>query len=147
MPAARAVDRDAFESADAMRFAEHTSGYSAAHIGGPTLGVRRLGEAHRQSPEYDSCFRALSCQALWPTGIRAFHDMRHTALTNLAATDASPIAVTATAGHRSMQTTKGYPHLAGTVFPDDAAALERRMLGVQDSGTKSPDPAPLGGSF
>ena len=29
-----------------------------------------------------------------------------------------------------MQTTKGYLHLAGTVFPDDAAALERRMLGV-----------------
>ena len=31
-----------------------------------------------------------------------------------------------------MQTTKGYLHLAGTVFPDDAANLERRMLG----GTK-----------
>jgi integrase len=53
--------------------------------------------------------------------IRAFHDMRHTALTNLAATGASPITVMATAGHRSMQTTKGYLHLAGTVFPDEAA--------------------------
>jgi len=48
--------------------------------------------------------------------IRAFHDMRHTALTNLAATGASPIAVMATAGHRSIQTTKGYLHLAGVVF-------------------------------
>ncbi len=30
-----------------------------------------------------------------------------------------------------MQTTKGYLHLAGAVFPDDAANLERRMLGYQ----------------
>jgi len=28
-----------------------------------------------------------------------------------------------------MQTTKGYLHLAGVVFRDEAAALERRMLG------------------
>ena len=40
--------------------------------------------------------------------IRASHDMRHTALTTLAATGASEIAVMATAGHRSMQTTKMY---------------------------------------
>ena len=55
--------------------------------------------------------------------------MRHTALTNLAATGASPIAVMATAGHRSMQTTKQYLHLAGVVFREDASALERRLLG------------------
>jgi integrase len=78
--------------------------------------------------------------------IRTFHDMRHTALTNLAATGASPIAIMATAGHRSMQTTKGYLHLAGAVFREEASALERRLLGVQDSGTKSPEPAPLSGN-
>jgi integrase len=78
--------------------------------------------------------------------IRAFHDMRHTALTNLAATGASEIAVMATAGHRSMQTTKMYLHLASVVFRNDASALERRMLGVQDTGTKSPEPAALGAS-
>ena len=61
--------------------------------------------------------------------IRTFHDMRHTAITNLAATGASPIAVMATAGHRSMSTTKGYMHLAGVVFRDEASALERRLLG------------------
>ena len=33
------------------------------------------------------------------------------------------------AGHRSVQTTKLYLHLAGTVFPADAAALEQRLLG------------------
>jgi integrase len=60
--------------------------------------------------------------------IRAFHDVRHTALTNLAASGASPIAVMATAGHRSMQTTKQYVHLAGVVLRDEADALERRPL-------------------
>jgi integrase/recombinase XerD len=64
---------------------------------------------------------------------RPFHDLRHTALTNLAATGASPIAVMATAGHASMQTTKQYLHLAGVVFRDDADALEARLLGVESS--------------
>jgi integrase len=67
--------------------------------------------------------------------------MRHTALTNLAATGASPIAVMATAGHRSMQTTKGYLHLAGVVFHDEAVNLEVRLLGVQDPGTNDPETA------
>jgi integrase len=66
--------------------------------------------------------------------IRAFHDIRHTALTNLAATGASPVAIMATAGHRSMQTTKGYLHLAGVVFRDEASALERRLLGAPSEG-------------
>jgi hypothetical protein len=38
-----------------------------------------------------------------------------------------------------MQTTKGYLHLAGTVFPDEAANLERRMLGVEGPGTNPPE--------
>jgi integrase len=41
------------------------------------------------------------------------HDLRHAALTNLAATGASPIAIMATAGHRSMQTTEAIPPLGG----------------------------------
>jgi integrase len=78
--------------------------------------------------------------------VRTFHDMRHTALTNLAATGASPIAVMATAGHRSMQTTKQYLHLAGVVFRDDAAALERRLLGEHspvESSTGLSEPQPI----
>ena len=59
----------------------------------------------------------------------------------MAATGASPIAVMATAGHRSMQTTKQYVHLAGVVFREEASALEQRLLGVQDSGTNSPETA------
>jgi hypothetical protein len=64
--------------------------------------------------------------------LRPFHDLRHTAITNDAATGSSPIAVMAKAGHRSMATTKTYLHLAGVVFRDEADALERRLLG----GTK-----------
>lgn len=65
--------------------------------------------------------------------VRTFHDMRHTALTSLAAAGASPIAVMATAGHGSMQTTKRYLHLAGVTFGQEANALERRMLGELSS--------------
>lgn len=72
--------------------------------------------------------KALAAAGITDT-VRTFHDMRHTALTNLAATGASPIAVMATAGHRSMQTTKRYLHLAGVTFQNDADALERRLLG------------------
>jgi integrase len=55
--------------------------------------------------------------------VRPFHDARHASLTNGAAAGDSPIALMSRAGHRSMQTTKTYLHLAGTVFPDEAAAL------------------------
>jgi integrase len=41
------------------------------------------------------------------------------------------------AGHRSMATTKQYVHLAGVVFRDEAAMLEQRLLGVEDSGRNS----------
>ena len=49
----------------------------------------------------------------------------------------------ATPGHRSMQTTKGYLHLAGVVFRDEAANLEARLLGLQDPGTNSAEAALL----
>ena len=34
-------------------------------------------------------------------------------------------------GHRNMRTTQTYLHLTGPVFREDAAALERRLLGVE----------------
>lgn len=61
--------------------------------------------------------------------LRPFHDLRHASLTNGAAAGESPIALMARAGHADMRTTKRYLHLAGTVFRDEAAALERRLLG------------------
>jgi integrase len=60
--------------------------------------------------------------------VRPFHDLRHSSLTNGAAAGEQPIALMARAGHRSMSTTKGYLHLAGVVFRDEADALERRLL-------------------
>ena len=92
---------------------------------------------------YAGAFRAALRAAGITEHVRPFHDARHAALTNMAATGASPIAVMATAGHRSMQTTKQYVHLAGVVFRDESAALEQRLLGVQDPGTNSPETAPL----
>jgi integrase len=61
--------------------------------------------------------------------VRPFHDLRHTALTNAAAAGSSPIALMGVAGHASMSTTRIYLHLAGTVFREEAEALERRLLG------------------
>jgi hypothetical protein len=72
--------------------------------------------------------------ALAATGItdyvRPFRDVRHASLTNGAAAGENPIALMTRAGHASMDTTKLYVHLAGTVFRDEAEALERRLLGT-----------------
>jgi integrase len=66
--------------------------------------------------------------------VRAFHDLRHTAITNDAAAGSSAIAVMTKAGHSDMKTTKNYLHLAGVVFRDEAEALERRLLGEISTG-------------
>lgn len=85
--------------------------------------------------------------------LRPFHDLRHCSLTNGAAAGESPIALMTRAGHANMATTKTYLHLAGTVFPDEAARLEDRPLGSRTFcptsthlSTPEPisaDPAPL----
>ena len=62
--------------------------------------------------------------------IRAFHDLRHTAITHDAAAGSSAIAVMTKAGHANMGTTRTYLHLAGTVFRDEAERLEDRLLGA-----------------
>jgi hypothetical protein len=61
---------------------------------------------------------------------------------NGAAAGESPIALMTRAGHRSMQTTQIYLHLPGTVFRDEAAALERRLLGAVESSTDLSEPEP-----
>ena len=86
-------------------------------------------EAHWYADEFKAALAAAGVVGR----VRTFHDMRHTALTNLAASGASPVALMATAGHRSMSTTKQYVHLAGVVFRDETAALERRLLGLESS--------------
>ena len=69
--------------------------------------------------------------------IRAFHDLRHTGITNDAASGSSAIAVISKAGHADMKTTKRHLHLAGVVFRSEADTLENRMLGTADKSRQS----------
>jgi integrase len=82
---------------------------------------------------YADQFRAALKAAGVTDYVRPFHDARHGALTNMAAAGSSPIALMTTAGHRSMQTTNGYLHLAGVVFRDEAEALAARYKVVLTS--------------
>jgi hypothetical protein len=72
----------------------------------------------------------------YPEGMRPFHDLRVTSITNDAIAGANPIALMTKAGHASMATRR-YLRLAGTVFPEEAAALEARVLG----GNLLPEPS------
>lgn len=78
------------------------------------------------NPEtYTTSFHRALLKAGITDYVRPFHDMRHTSLTNEAATaQSNPMALMARAGHRSMSTTRQYMHLAGVLFPDQAKALE-----------------------
>lgn len=88
---------------------------------------------------FEDRFRTALTAAGVAEHLRAFHDLRHTAITNDAASGSSPIAVMTKAGHSDMKTTKRYLHLAGVVFHDEAAALERRLLGGGVSTEPSTD--------
>jgi integrase len=79
----------------------------------------------------------------YPTGMRPFHDLRVTSITNDAIAGANPVALMTKAGHANMATTKRYLRLAGVVFAAEAEALERRMLGtlVPETGTKEAETA------
>ena len=79
----------------------------------------------------------------FPEGMRVFHDLRVTSITNDAIAGANPTALMTKAGHANMATTKRYLRLAGVVFPDEAEALERRLLGVPvpKAGTDRPETA------
>jgi integrase len=88
----------------------------------------------RLSPEaFARALRAALTAAEVDGHVRAFHDLRHTAITNDAASGSGALAVMAKAGHSDMKTTKRYLHLAGVVFRDEAEKLERRLLGVESS--------------
>ena len=92
-------------------------------------------------------------QALAAAGVdkqpRRLPDARHGALTTMAADNSSPVAIMHAAGHASMSTTQIYLHLAGTMFHDDAAALEARQLstelstGLSEPQRTSHDPSGL----
>jgi integrase len=70
--------------------------------------------------------------------VRAFHDLRHTAITNDAAAGANPVALMTKAGHADMKTTRTYMHMAGVVFRDEAERLEARLLAPRAEENTSP---------
>jgi integrase/recombinase XerD len=78
---------------------------------------------------YGKAFKEALTKAGITDYVRPFHDAGHASLTHGAAVGENPIALMARAGHASMQTTKRYLHLAGTIYREEAAALEGRMLG------------------
>jgi integrase len=51
--------------------------------------------------------------------VRPFHDLRHTAITNDAASGNSPMAIVKRAGHSNFKTTQGYIDLAGEMFREE----------------------------
>jgi len=79
---------------------------------------------------YAGKFQAALAKAGITDRVRPFHDMRHASLTNGAAAGEEALELMTRAGHRSMATTSQYLHLAGTVFPKAAQALEDRLLGA-----------------
>jgi integrase len=88
----------------------------------------------RMSPDaFTAALRAALTVAGVEGHVRPFHNLRHTAITNDAASGSGALAVMAKAGHSDMKTTKRYLHLAGVVFRDEAEKLERRLLGVESS--------------
>jgi integrase len=90
-------------------------------------------------------FRAALTAAGITDYVRPFHDLRHTSLTNEAAAGSGPIALMAKAGHTDMKVTRRYLHMAGTVFHDEAGALERRVFGSKpstESSTRLSEPEP-----
>lgn len=88
---------------------------------------------------YPAAFKTALAAARIADHVPPFHDARHNALTNMPAAGSSPVAIMATAGHRSFSTTKRYLHLAGQTFQADADALELRLLGGQASTELSTD--------
>jgi integrase len=85
----------------------------------------------------DKQFAAQFRKALKVAGIedyvRPFHDLRHSAITNDAASGYNAVELMTKAGHSDMKTTKLYMHLAGVVFPERAEASAERLLGGKGS--------------
>lgn len=101
-----------------------------AHEGEPVVNESRPKQGPIGAQWYtNQFFKALKAAGITDY-VRPFHDMRHTALTNEAATERSnPIALMTKAGHKSFKTTQQYIDLAGVVFPTQAEALEERYSG------------------
>jgi integrase len=145
----RVRDSKTEEGVRSIAFSRTLADVLTAHLGrSPFRGADELVFC---DPERGTVYRAETFKealtaALAAAGVekqpRAFHDLRHTAITNDAAAGSSPIAVMTKAGHANMATTKRYLHLAGVVFRDEADALERRLGLSTEPSTRPSAPQP-----
>jgi integrase len=99
-----------------------------------------LGSRYRMdSPTYGynaAVRRAFKTAGLeWPEGFRPCHDLRVTCATNDVIAGMHPDKLQAKLGHTDHSVTLRYVNLAGVVFADEAAALERRLFGAVESST------------
>jgi integrase len=78
---------------------------------------------------YAETLRGALAKANIERPMRPFHDGRHSALTNSAASGNAPLAIQTMAGHASFSTTQGYIDLAGVTFREEAERLEERLFG------------------
>ena len=105
----------------------------------PDLGFRLESLSRSSVPIRSTSAHRSRCIAGVEKTLRPFHDLRHASLTNGAAAGEAPIKLMTRAGHSNMKTTQTYLHLAGAAFHDEAAALERRLLGTE-CGTDRREP-------
>ena len=69
--------------------------------------------------------------------MRPFHDGRHTAITQDAASGNAPLAIMTRAGHSNFKTTQLYIDLAGENFREEAERLGQRLFGLTPSQERS----------
>jgi integrase len=91
---------------------------------------------------YASTLKTLLRRAGISRPVRPFHDMRHTAITNEAASGNSPLAIMKHAGHNDFKTTQRYIDLAGITFREEAERAEQRFRGEPVPLDESPQTTP-----
>jgi integrase len=92
---------------------------------------------------YGATFKLVLAKAKITDYVRPFHDGRHTAITNDAASGNAPLAIMKRAGHAAFSTTQVYIDLSGEMFREEAERLERRLLGTSQAGLeRSSDRSP-----
>lgn len=103
--------RTAFEGDDELLFCHPETG-------------RPLDDHH-----YPDLLREALGRAKVTKKMRPFHDGRHTAITNDAASGNAPVSIQARAGHASFSTTQRYIDLAGVTFREEAERSSARLFG------------------
>jgi integrase len=89
---------------------------------------------------YASTLKAALAKAKIERPMRPFHDGRHTAITQDAASGNAPLAIMTRAGHSNFKTTQLYIDLAGENFREEAERLGQRLFGATIDASDEPEP-------